>query len=56
MSPVRDGLRDTPERKHSIMENDYAALNYTETLDNDEDHIMVNYNYMAKKSQSLSTP
>jgi len=41
MSPVKDGLRDRPERKPIIMENYYAALNYTETLDNDKDHIMV---------------
>jgi len=41
MSPVRDGLRDRPERKPIIMENYYAALNYTETLDNDKDHIMI---------------
>jgi len=41
MSPVRDGLRDRPERKPIIMENYYEALNYTETLENDNDHIMV---------------
>jgi len=41
MSPVRDGLRDTLERKLIIMENFYAALNYTETLKHDNDHIMV---------------
>ena len=40
-SPVRDGLRDRPERKPISMGNYYAALNYTETLDNDKDHIMV---------------
>jgi len=38
------------------MENYYAALTYTETLDNDKDHIMSKYNYTAKKSQLLSTP
>jgi len=41
MSPVRDGLRDRPERKPIIIENYYAALNYTDTLENDTDHIMV---------------
>jgi len=41
MSPVRHGLRDRPERKPIIMENYYAALNYTDTLENDNDHIMV---------------
>ena len=38
-SPVRNGLRDRPERKPIIMENYYAALNYTDTLENDNDHI-----------------
>jgi len=41
MSPVKDGLRDRPERKPIIMENYYGALNYTETLDNDKDDILV---------------
>ena len=41
MSPVRDGLRDRPERKPIIMETYYAALNYTDSLENDNDHIMV---------------
>ena len=41
MSPARDGLRDRPERKPIIMETCYAALNYTDTLENDNDHIMV---------------
>jgi len=41
MSPVRDGLRDRPERKPIILENYYAALNYTDKLENDNDHIMV---------------
>jgi len=49
MSPVRDGLRDRPERKPIIMENYYAALNYTETLDNDKDHIMVKVQLHAEK-------
>jgi len=41
LSPVRDGLRDRPKRKSSIIENYYAALNYTDTLEYDNDHIMV---------------
>ena len=41
MSPVKDGLRDRPERKPIITPNYYAALNYTETLEDDKDHIMV---------------
>ena len=41
MSPVRAGLRDRPERKPIIMENYYVALNYTETLEHENDHIMV---------------
>ena len=41
MFPVRDGLRDRPERKPIIMENLYEELNYMQTLDNDKDHIMV---------------
>ena len=41
MSPVRDGLRDRPERKPIITANYYAALNYAGTVENDKDHIMV---------------
>jgi len=41
LSPVRDGLRDRPERKPIIMKNYYAALNYTDTLEHDDDPIMV---------------
>jgi len=41
MCPVRDGLRDRPERKPIILETYYAALHYTETLEHDNDHIMV---------------
>ena len=41
MSPVRDGLRlrDRPERKPIIIENYYTALDYTETLELENDHI-----------------
>jgi len=49
MSPVRDGLRDRHERKPIIMENHYAALNYTETIDNDKDHIMVKVQVHGEK-------
>jgi len=41
MSTVKDGLMDRPKGKPIIMENYYAALNYTDTLENDNDHIMV---------------
>src|ERR1700712_566838 len=33
LSPVRDGLRDRPERKPIILENYYAALDHTENLE-----------------------
>src|ERR1700761_8094244 len=49
MSPVRDGLRDRPERKPIIMENYYAALNYTETLEHENDHIMVKVHLHGEK-------
>jgi len=55
MSPVRDGLRDRPERKPIILENDYAALNYTETLENDNNHIMVKIQlHGAKESVTIN--
>jgi len=41
MTPVKDSLRDRPERKPLIMVNYYTALNYTETLKNDKNNIMV---------------
>jgi len=41
MSPVRYGLEGRPERKPIIMENYCAALNYRETLEHNNDHIMV---------------
>ena len=49
MSPVRDGLRDKPERKPIITANYYAALNYTETLQNNKDHIMVKIQLHGEK-------
>ena len=49
MSPVRDGLGDRPERKPIIMENYYAALNYTETLEHENDHIMVKVHLHGEK-------
>ena len=50
MSPVRDGLRDRPERKPIIMANYYTALNYTETLESDKDHIMVKVQLQGEKN------
>jgi len=49
MSPVRDGLRDRPKRKHIILVNYYPALNYTETLKHDNDHIMVKIQLHGEK-------
>ena len=49
MSLVRDGLRDRPEWKPIIMENYYAALNYTETLEHENDHIMVKVHIHGEK-------
>ena len=49
MSPVRDGLRDRQERKPIITTNYDAALNYTETLDSDKDHIMVKIQLKGEK-------
>jgi len=40
-SPVSNGLRDKTKPKPIEMRNLYAALNNTETLDNENDHIMV---------------
>ena len=41
MSPGRAGLRERAEREPIITANYYAALNYTETLENDKEDIMV---------------
>ena len=49
MSRVRDGRRDRPERKAIIPENYYAALNYTETLEHDNDYIMVKIELQGRK-------
>ena len=49
MFPVRDGLRDRPERKPIIMENYYAALNYTEILEHENDYIMVKVHLHGEK-------
>jgi len=55
MSPVRDGLRDRPERKPIIMENYYAALKYMETLEKYDDHIIVNIQlHIAKESVTIN--
>ena len=49
MSPIRDGLRDRPERKPIITANYYVALNYTETFESDKDHIMVKVQLQGKR-------
>ena len=49
MSPVRDGLRDRCERKPIIIENHYAAFNCTETLEHENDHIMVKVHLHGEK-------
>src|SRR6195952_1439965 len=49
LSPVKDGLRDGPERKPIILENYYAALNCTETLAHENDHIMIKIQLHGKK-------
>ena len=55
MSLVRDSLRDRPERKPIIMENYYAALNYTETLEHENDHIIVKvYLHGEKKTVTIN--
>ena len=53
--PVRDGLRDRPKQKPIILENYYAALNYMETLENDNDDIMVKIHlHSAKESVTIN--
>ena len=42
-------MRDSPERKPIITANYYEALNYTETLENDKDHIMVKVQLSREK-------
>ena len=49
MSPVRDGLRDRPKRKPIMMKNYYAALNYTDTLEHENDHIIVQVHLHGKE-------
>ena len=49
MSLVRDGQRDRPERRPIIMEHYYVALNYTETLEHENDHIMFKVHLDGKK-------
>ena len=49
MSPVRDGLRERPERKPIIAANYYAALNYTETRESDKNHIMIQIQLQGEK-------
>jgi len=54
MSLVREGLRDRSERKLIIIENYYAALNQTETLEHDNDHIMVKIQLHGEKESVTS--
>jgi len=49
MFPVRDGRRDSHEQKPILLENYYAALNYTETLENNNNHIMVKIQLHGKR-------
>ena len=50
-SPVSNGLRDRTKPKPIEMRNLYAALNNTETLDNENDHIMVQIRLHGTKRQ-----
>jgi len=50
-SPVSNGLRDKTKPKPMEMRNLYAALNDTETLDNENDHIMVQIRLHGTKRQ-----
>jgi len=50
-SPVSNGLRDKTKPKPIEMRNLYAALNNTETLDNQNDHIMVQIRLHGTKRQ-----
>jgi len=50
-SPVSNGLRDKTKPKPIEMRNLYAALNNTETLDNENDHIMVQIRLHGTKRQ-----
>jgi len=50
-SPVSNGLRDRTKPKRIEMRNLYAALNNTETLDNEDDHIMVQIRLHSTKRQ-----
>ena len=49
MSLVREALRGRPEQKSIIMENYYTALNYTETLEYENNHIIVKVHLHGKK-------
>ena len=39
--PVKDGLRSSPERKPIILNTYYAALKNTESLEHENDHLMI---------------
>src|SRR6201995_2255711 len=49
--PVRDGLRSRPERKPIIVQNFYAKLNNTESLEREDDHIMIKVVLQGKKKK-----
>ena len=49
MYPVRAVLKDRPEQKPIIMEYYYAALNYTETLEHENDHIIIKVHLHGEK-------
>ena len=49
--PVKDGLRSRPERKPIIVQNFYAKLNNTESLEKDDDHIMIKVVLQGKEEK-----
>ena len=53
MSPVREGLRDRPERKPIITANYYAALGGTEALECDKDRVMVKVQLQGEKETGI---
>jgi len=56
MSPVRNGLRDRPERKPIIIRNLYAILNTTEMLENEKDHTIVKIRLHGIKNSTTINP
>jgi len=49
-------MRDRPERKSTIMENYYAALHHTATLNDDNDYIMVKIQLHGGKESVTINP